>query len=538
MNKPERTEPSAWSTRDTVLSLSVAIAGGLVRFVRVADPSRLIFDEVYYARDACRYVHASAALCGAGTEQTAVHPPLGKWLIATGIGGAGYNSLGWRLAAVLAGTLSIALLYVLARRLIGSTGAATFAAALLAFDFLHFVQSRVAMLDIFAALFGLAAFTSLALDRDAILQRKGEPGTEAGTDSPSRRQRGGSGSRLRTRRQEGVDPPSRPPRRPEPHRRSGTRPWRAAAGIASGAAMASKWSGALVVFAILTLTITWEVAARRRDGRGDAVRRALRDEIGPVLLWLVVAPALVYVASYAGRLDGSWTALPWTEGAWPRVFVERQIHMADFHFDLDDTHSYQSPAWSWVLLKRPVAYYFATTPNGDYREIFAAGNPLVWWASLVAMCYVAIAWVARRDPADGAGFILGGFLLTYGPWFVLLSERSAAFLFYLLPSVPFMCLALAYSLAGISSAILRRTAAGAFMALTMALFAFYYPLLAAVPIPVEEWEDRLWVFDQCTKPRGVPVTSTSTTTVKGTAREVTEVTNSSDDLPPTGWCWR
>lgn len=487
---------AGWGARDFVAMTVVAATGGLMRLIRVADPSKLVFDEVYYAKDACRYVNMSSALCGTDIEQTAVHPPLGKWLIAAAIRVAGYHSLGWRLAAVIAGTLSIALLYVLARKLLNSTVAATFASALLAFDFLHFVQSRVAMLDIFAALFGLAAFTALAFDRDALLR---VPAAEKGT---------------------------------------GRRPWRVAAGVAAGAATASKWSGALVALAVLLLASTWEVAVRRRDGEGDSLRRALRDEGGSLLLWLVVVPAAVYVASYAGRLDGSWSVAPWAEGAWPRVFVERQIYMADFHFDLAATHSYQSPPWSWILLKRPVAYHFTTAPNGDYKEIFAAGSPLVWWSSIVALVWVATIWALRRDPWNPAGFILGGFVLTYGPWLALLSARPAAFLFYLLPAVPFMCLALAYPLATPSSARLRRVAAAVFAAGAVGLFAFYYPLLANVGIPFDDYQNRLWIFTHCTKPEGVPVTSTSTVTTGGTTRLSTEVTNSSDDLPPTGWCWR
>ena len=58
--------------------------------------------------------------------------------------------------------------------------------------------------------------------------------------------------------------------------------------------------------------------------------------------------------------------------------------MLDFHTALSGDHPYQSPPWSWPLIKRPVAYWFADE-GGAYREILAMGNPLVWWPGLVAL---------------------------------------------------------------------------------------------------------------------------------------------------------
>jgi hypothetical protein len=55
---------------------------------------------------------------------------------------------------------------LLARRLLGSTLAASLAAGLLTFDFLHFVMSRTAMLDVFVVFFGLVSFLCLLYDRD------------------------------------------------------------------------------------------------------------------------------------------------------------------------------------------------------------------------------------------------------------------------------------------------------------------------------------------------------------------------------------
>ncbi|HEX2235891.1 MAG TPA: phospholipid carrier-dependent glycosyltransferase, partial [Actinomycetota bacterium] len=102
-----------WRRADTVAVIAVVALAALVRLPRLSDPQSLVFDETYYAKDACIYVHGPAALCGIDSEQTQVHPPLGKWLIAAGIRVFGYNALGWRAAPALAGLVTVALLYVL-----------------------------------------------------------------------------------------------------------------------------------------------------------------------------------------------------------------------------------------------------------------------------------------------------------------------------------------------------------------------------------------------------------------------------------------
>jgi dolichyl-phosphate-mannose-protein mannosyltransferase len=464
-----RRAPSYWGgTVDVLALLSVTVLAAGLRLFRLGRPAQLMFDEVYYAKDACWYVNAAESLCGTATEQTAVHPPLGKWLIGAGIELFGYDPFGRRVAAVAAGTLTIALTYVLGRRLLGSTMGALIGAGLLALDPLHFVQSRVAMLDVFVTGFGVAVFLFLVLDRQA-------------------------------------------ERRP-------LRPWLAAAGAAAGAALATKWSGALVVMAAPVLALIWEMGAARTRGERFALAATLRRS-GPVVgLWLVVLPAVVYAACYLGRLDGAVLAAPWDQGAWLQALVERQVFMYDFHSALTDTHAYQSPPWSWPLLKRPVSYYFAVTASGDYKEVLATGNPLVWWSSLAALGVLTLSWLRRRDRTRPEGVILAGFAWAYVPWFLLAGDRSAVFLFYLLPALPFMCLALAFVAVRVSRTSAGAAAVGCFCIVAALLFAFYFPLLSGTALPYEAWRARIWKFDSCQK-------------------AAPEKTGSGDELPPAGWCW-
>ena len=74
-----------WSRVDGIALALLTLTAGLLRLARVWQPSTIVFDEIYYAQDACWYVRASAAICGITEETSRMHPPLGKWLIAIGI---------------------------------------------------------------------------------------------------------------------------------------------------------------------------------------------------------------------------------------------------------------------------------------------------------------------------------------------------------------------------------------------------------------------------------------------------------------------
>src|SRR5687768_8460394 len=104
---------SRWSRADLIAISAVILIAGVIRLVGLAHPQELIFDETYYAKDACWYVNASEALCERAADAPEVHPPLGKWLIGVGIRLFGFDSFGWRISAAVAGTATVALLYLL-----------------------------------------------------------------------------------------------------------------------------------------------------------------------------------------------------------------------------------------------------------------------------------------------------------------------------------------------------------------------------------------------------------------------------------------
>ena len=450
--------PGGWSRLDTLALASLAVLGGLLRSIRINAPQRIVFDEFFYARDGCWYTQASKSACGLGglvisdrdvdrwlhvfRELTPEHPPLGKWLIGAGIRLFGYGPGGWRIASVAAGTLTIAVLYVLTRKLTGSTLASTFASGLLALDFLHLVQSRLAMLEIFVAFFATAAFLCCAYERDRIWDAGRHP----------------SGGRWRDIV---LD-----------------RRWRVAAGVAGGAAAASKLSGWLVVAGVAVIVTAWEAGTRREDGRGRVVWRTL-TEAGPSIAGSLVAlPILLYVTAYAGRLDGTLLSLPWSDGSWVHQLLSRQRYMLDFHGAAVGRGS--SSTWLPMLV-RPALYSMETAGLRE-RVILVFGNPLLWWTGFAALAYIAVGWLRRTRSNGPEGLILIGFLATYGSWLLLTRARPEVFLYYFTPAVPFLYLGLASMIPRIASSRIGRGATAGLAVFAILAFAFFYPVLTSMPV--------------------------------------------------------
>jgi dolichyl-phosphate-mannose-protein mannosyltransferase len=497
--------PTAGSPRliGWLAALGVGLLAAVLRFVRLDLPAGRIFDEIYYSCDAenlLRFGVETQTLSDPDDPSAAgrceplpdapgafvAHPPLGKWAIGLGIRLLGATELGWRSAAALAGALTVVVLVRLARRMTGSTVLGCLAGLLLTFDGLHFVQSRIAMLDVFLVLWTTTAAACLVADRDQVRARLAGAADADLT---------GWGPRL------------------------GRRPWLLAAGVCLGAAVATKWSGLYYLAALGLLAVAWEVGARRTAGAAAPVRATLVRSTGPLLGLLVLLPVALYVVSWAGWFlsDSGWSRqwavqnpasgvfalLPDGLRSWVRYHGE----MLEFHAELSTPHPYQSSPASWLVLARPVSYYYpqdlgpgdlGCTAVSCSREVLALGTPALWWVALVALVLLVWRWAAYRDWRAGAVVVLA--LTGIAPWIRDDLDGRTMFLFYALPSVPFFALAVAlvagWALGGREASRRRRRVAaalaGSHLALVVANFAWLYPVLAAQTLPYAQWYARMW----------------------------------------------
>lgn len=136
--------------RDLLIVLLLVFLAALTRLPRLGTPDEEVFDEVYHARSALEYVQGRSP-----TDW--VHPPLAKLLIGVGVWAGGYHPSAFRLPSAVAGILLAPTFYLLARRLLATERAALLATAVLLTDGVYLVQSRMAMTNVFAVLFQVAA---------------------------------------------------------------------------------------------------------------------------------------------------------------------------------------------------------------------------------------------------------------------------------------------------------------------------------------------------------------------------------------------
>src|SRR5207237_10837190 len=132
------------------------------------------------------------------------------------------------------------------------------------------------------------------------------------------------------------------------------------------------------------------------------------DELFVTGLFLVLVPIAVYSGSFARFFADNGLDV---KGWWAI-----QKGMADYSIHLRATHPYASKAWTWLLMRRPVAYYYKGVDAKTSAEILGIGNPVIFWGRIVAIPFAVSAWIRRRDWR--AVLITASFLLQTIPWFL------------------------------------------------------------------------------------------------------------------------
>jgi dolichyl-phosphate-mannose-protein mannosyltransferase len=492
--------------------LLVTAFGAFLRFNRLRVPRALIFDETYYAKDAWSILqhgvelklldsktanplivaghtnffapcdHTSA--CG----EYVVQPEVGKLLIAVGEWLFGLNPFGWRFASAVFGSLAILLICRIARRVTRSTLLGCVAGLLMSLDGLEFVLSRTGILDIFLMFFVLAAFGCIVIDRDV--------------------------SRARL-----AELVARHPGRPGGPR-LGLRKWQLAAGVFLGLAVATKWNAAWYIIGFAALFLAWEIGARRAAGLKSFVRGGLREARWLPVTFIAI-PLGVYLASWSGWFatsTGYYRDYAQNHGVHTPVISalyslwEYHLQAITFGVGLKTPHPYQSQPWDWLLVTRPVAFFYECytgpvpgpshyCPSGYKgaewsQEVLALGTPAIWWGSMLALLFCLGWWLLHRDWRAGA--VLLGVLAGWAPWFPLVTRTK--FYYYALEFEPFLILSIVLCLGLIlgpvtASSLRRATGAlivGAYVLCVLLMFWYFYSILAGKVIPYQDWLNHMW----------------------------------------------
>ena len=370
---------------------ALVLASFVLRMFWLTRPDgALIFDEKYY-------VNAARMLAGIspgqgmypdkalGLDPNTEHPPLAKLLVAGSILLFGDNAFAWRILSVFFGTASIPLLYGIARRVGAGSALALLAAALLAFDNLMFVHSRIFTLDIFQLTFMLLGLywylgghpipAGVGFALAAMCKIGGMFGIGAIVVYEA----------LRLMR--GPCPPRAV--------------WRPVAGR------------------IVLLGFTFAVVFVLLLGFTDRVWVGYRQPLEHVRHIFTYATILRRPAGPSGIESYPWQWL-WNETQIPYIRVEQQVKVGDE-----------------VRENRPIVLFLG------------AMNPFVLQLWPLGLGFAAYAWWWRRPGADIGTLALAWFVCTYLPFLgaSVLGQRIS-YLFYFMPTLPAVVLAGSYFLLG------------------------------------------------------------------------------------------
>ena len=415
----------------------IALASFFLRIFNLASIKSMIFDEVYYVDGARDLIKYGVEVTGADPEFV-VHPPVGKWLIASGIKVFGDNPLGWRFTTALLGSVMILVIALIAHRLFYSPVLTALAAALMAVDGLALVHSRTALLDNFLAFFILVA-THFFISRKY---------------------------------------------------------WWSGAFL--GLALATKWSALyfILVFGLIALYR----AFNHHTGR-DLIRPSLSrmGAFGLLPIFIYIASWWGWFASDRGW-DHAHSSNPISSFFFYHQemlnfhtgLVEKHPYQANpwswLIMGRPTSFFYETPK--------------SCGADSCSQEVLALGTPFLWWAGTIAVAVVLGFWIRSLinksfDPA--VTIITAGLAAGYLTWFFF--QQRTVFSFYAIVFEPFVILALVYC-ARLFLTSQRRKSKRAYLYAEIAVltafimiainFIYFLPLYLGQVTTYEAWHAHMW----------------------------------------------
>jgi len=443
---PNRALRSLINRRDPLIATLVIVAAFfLLGLCRLAIPSKTMFDEIHYIPAARRLIDLTRRL-------NPEHPLLGKEAIAIGIRLFGDHPFGWRFPNLVLGSVG---LFAMARAMwwaSGSRRVSLLFAFLIATDFIWFILSRIAMLDM-----AMASMMALGMWQWALSARV-----------------------------HWAD-------------RRGGRVHLILAGMAFGLSLGGKWNGAPLLV-LPGLLFAWQRAAaldliprRRPQGLRAVIKGFARwlfeTRAGPVrgvslaeaALWLGLWPAMVYLATFAPAFF--YKVQPMTLAG----LIPWQRYMLQLQDSVVKPHRYMSRWWQWILNLRPIWFLYEHI-DGEQRGVLMIGNPFSMLAGLPALGWCAWkGWKGEGLPA----LIVVLYVLSLIFW--AMNGKPVQFYYHYELAACFLIAALSLTLGRWWDAG-RKWPGKTALILTAVMFIGFYPIISAGPLPGKKaYVDYMWL---------------------------------------------
>ena len=372
------------------------------------------FDEIYHARTAWEHLNGVY-------PYEITHPPLGKIIIGLGIRLFGMTPFGWRFSGTLFGVLMLPILYYFAKKLFGGYLVPTSCAVLMATDFMHFVQTRIATIDTYAVFFILLMylFMYLFITEDRL--------------------------------------------------------WALAlCGISFGLGAAAKWTCFYAGAGLAVIWLLWVIHGFRAETLD--LKGFVKNALFCVVFFVLVPCGIYYLSYYPyGVAEGKTDIF---SRDYLNMVLSNQQYMFNYHSQLIATHPYSSDWYQWLLDIRPILYYLDYLPDGRHVSFGAFVNPVLCWGGLFALFVLGFLAVARRDLPSA--YILLGYLAQLLPWVLV---QRLIFAYHYFPCTVFLALALGRCFdVMLRNDRHGWIYVCGFATLSCAVFVLFYPNLAGLPV--------------------------------------------------------
>lgn len=237
-------------------------------------------------------------------------------------------------------------------------------------------------------------------------------------------------------------------------------------GVFLGMGIATKWTGVFTL-GFVCLALCCLILRRCKEGKS-------RNQCKSMHWWalsLTVVPMLVYLASYIQFFILGFSF---------EQFFQLQHLMLDMHANLQTAHPYASRPIEWIFDLRPNRMYHQIFSDGTTACIYNLGNPILFFGGLVAMFACGIEFLRTKRIA--LLFIFLAYLSVWIPW---LFTSRVMFMYYYLPAVPFLAIALAHYIGRWMAVARLRRWVWVTLISSMIWFLLFYPNMVAVQVPIE-----------------------------------------------------
>ena len=416
-----------------IAPILIAIASLAIRLINLATPKGFVFDEVYYVDGARDFLKYGVEVAGSKPEFI-VHPPVGKWLIASGIRLFGDNEFGWRFATAIFGTLLILLFARLVHVLFYSPLLTAIGALLMACDGLVLVHSRTALLDLFLTFFVLLAVYFWQEERH----------------------------------------------------------WLAA--IAIGLAMGTKWSALYYLVALLFVSL-YRIFSKHpsRDLIKPTLIKFIQYGFLPVAVYISTWTGWFisnrgWDRKWSPNILFSWIHYHSEMLNFHTGLTEKHSYQANpwswMIMSRPTSFFYDSPK--------------SCGSDNCAQEVLAIGTPLLWWVGTFAVAVVFGFWIrslVKRTTEPALNLVVLGITAGYLPWFFF--QQRTVFTFYAVIFEPFMVLAIVYCVKLLLDSSLKsgvwQGLVAAFVVIIFLNFIYFLPLFTGEVITYDAWLHRMWM---------------------------------------------